>query len=80
MKPLPTTRTTPPTQELLTANQMATELGRSPGSIIEKIRTLGIEPAASTGSWKLYPPAVLEQLRGAMRAPNRKTVSTPTGI
>jgi hypothetical protein len=80
MKPSPTTRPTSPTQELLTANQIASELGRSPSSILEKIRTLGISPAGSTGSWKLYPPAVLEQLRGAMRAPNRKTVSTPTGI
>ncbi len=57
---------------LLNANQIAIELGRQPSSVIDKIASLGIAPSHQSGKRRFYSPEVLETLRDAMRAPNRK--------
>ena len=67
-----------PIPDLVSANRIATELNRTARAVIEKIATLGIEPAATVGEWKLYHREVIETVGAAMRAPNKAATTNPS--
>lgn len=55
---------------LMTATAISRRIGRSPKAVLDKLRALGIQPAAEYGTVKLYPEDVADTVRDAMRAPN----------
>jgi len=61
-----------PQPRLLSATGIARALGRAPNSVIETLQRLGIVPELDLPAGRYYPPAVVEQVRRAMRAKNRR--------
>ncbi len=58
---------------LVTAPDIARQIGRSTAGVYKKLAALGIMAAATTRSGtKLYEPAAADQVAEAMRAPNRQ--------
>lgn len=59
--------------DLISANGIARQLGRSAQGVVDALQRLGIEPQLKLPSGNYYTPDVVEQVRTAMRQPNRKT-------
>jgi hypothetical protein len=62
-----------PCPDYLCIDRIAQIIGRSSTAVTDKIARLGIRPAvtASEGRYRWFHPEVAEQIRAAMRKPNR---------
>jgi hypothetical protein len=61
--------------ELVTANQIATAIQRSPRGVLDTIARLKIEPEASSGKIKFYTRSVIAVVESAMRGRNKPTAN-----
>lgn len=61
--------------EPISAHGIAQRLGRSAEGVGKAIQRLGIEPQLILPSGRYYAPDTVEQVRSAMRQPNRKQVA-----